>query len=496
VACGPHGETWLLWRDVAGAGWAQPVADPRTDRVRGPFTGATDLDLDGAGDLVVAGPAGTDLRRFALGADTEDTPLRAGRYDGRGIARTPTGRIGYWSARPRGPREAFPAPVVHGTEGTVQTFVLDAGAYRQRWGRIYVDACLPSGTGLSVASHTADDLPAEEGLPSVPPAAPANTRVPDRPGPPLPATDAFELADEIPVYRRGDSEVPWHRHTDELVTYEAPVNAPPGRYLWLRWRLTGTRRAAPRIRAVRVEVDGHRLTDRLPRVYTEDAGSAAFLDRYLAVLDGPLAGMTRHADARHVLVDPAAAPPELLPWLASLVGLTLDERWPEPARRTMIAEAVPLFRRRGTVGALVRMLEIYLGVAPVLVERFRFRGTGPTGLLDLTGAAAAPAAEDRYAHRFSVVVPRWLTAEQNDVVGHLLDLHRPAHTLVEVCTAGTGMRVGLGLHLELTSVVGRTGAFGRYAVGGAPGPATVLGQPSATVKVGAGRLGYDTRVQP
>ncbi|MEV5273389.1 MULTISPECIES: phage tail protein [Streptomyces] len=512
VAVGTSGEVWLLWRDPQGSGWAVPVADDRTERVIGPIPGATDLELDGTAAVVVAGPPQADLRRFTFrdGRVAEERPLRAPTYDGRGLVRTPDGRIGYWGGK--GVRTAFEARVRFGTKGWVDTFALDSGVYRQRWGRLFVDACLPPGTSLAVGFLTADDLPTEDGVPQLPHRPPSNMHTPLLglpPGPPLaPADDAERLfgrdsgnetdggpAEFSALYRRGPREVPWSRRdaSDPFVTYEAPVNAPPGRYLWLRLLLTGTPQAAPRIQALRVERSGHRLLDQLPGIFSAEPRAAAFLDRFLALVSGPLADLDALAAERQFLLDPAGAPPELLPWLASLIGLTLDGRWPERTRRTMLAEAVDLFRSRGTSTGLSRMLEIYLGVAPVLVERFRFRNLGAD---QSRGSAAAGGAFADYAHRFAVVVPGALSDKQLATVRHLLDLHRPAHTLVEVCSADSGARVGAGWHLGLTSVVGRGSGFQQLSVGGALGRDAVLGRPSTGLPVGEGRIGADARVKP
>ncbi|MEU7106358.1 phage tail protein [Streptomyces sp. NPDC046215] len=505
VAVGPGDEVWLLRRGPAGEGWAVPVADPRTRHPLGPFPGATDLELDGAAAVVVAGPAGADLRRFTFGdgGSAEERPLRAPRYDGRGLARTPDGRIGYWGGT--GPRTAFGAPVRYRTAGRVDTFALDSGVYRQRWGRLFVDACLPPGTSLSVGFLTSDDLPADVGGEPLPHTLPANVD-PDSvalpPGPPLaPADEAERLYGRDTatgaggLYRRGAPEVPWARRAagDPFVTYESPVHAPPGRYLWLRLHLTGTSKTAPRIRALRVEGTGHRLLERLPGVYSAEPRAAAFLDRFLALATGVLTDLDARAAGRELVLDPAAAPPEFLPWLASLVGLTLDERWPEPARRTLLAEAVELFRSRGTPAGLSRMLAIYLGAEPVLVERFRFRGLGDARGPQFVAPGGAFA---DYAHRFSVVVPGTLSDEQRACVRHILDLHRPAHTLAEVCTADGGARLGVGCHLELTSVIGSSSGFRRLAVGGVLGGHAVLGEPAGGLTVGGSRVGGNPEARP
>ena len=299
--------------------------------------------------------------------------------------------------------------------------------------------------------------------------------------------------------------------------------APAGRYLWLRLRLTGTATLTPRIRAVRVECDGHDLLQRLPRTYRDDAVAAAFLWRYLAMVDGLLSEMDWRSQQRDLLLDPYGAPVELLPWLASLIGLTLDNRWPEAARRTVLAEAICLFRRRGTVPGLTRLLEIYLGSPVAIIETFQLRGRGGAfvgGAHDEPGPASAVVgtslrvggevspAGDRltaqaprdafatHAHRFSVLIPVDLDSAQLAVVQDLLDINRPAHTVVEIC-AGHGMRVGVGLYLAVSTAVGRSSSFASAVVGqSSVGRGTVVGHGHAGVRVGASRLAGNTVVDP
>ncbi len=229
------------------------------------------------------------------------------------------------------------------------------------------------------------------------------------------------------------------------------------------------------------------------------------------------------------MLDPRSAPAEILPWLASFVGLLLDERMghaPRPGgkiedvRRTLIAEATWLFRFRGTVPGLRHFVEIYLGIQTILIEKFRARGLGGALLSDSGGlssnsilgagfrvggaigedetqllSGSIEDAFDTHAHRFSLIIPASLTSEQLDVVKQILDLHRPAHTLVDVCTVGAGMRVGRGLHVELTSIIGRNGGFSQLQLGNAMlGRGAILGRPDAGTVIGGSRLGEDSRV--
>jgi phage tail-like protein len=540
VAVGPRGQRWLLLESESSA-WAVPVADDRRSAAI-EVPGARDLELDGRGRLVVAGPPGEDLRTFVVrpGADAAGPSLRARGYDGRGIVRTPDGRIGFWAGG--GFRVAATGRRRYSASGYLDGFRLDSGSYQQQWGRVFVEACVPPGAGLRVGFASSDDLPRLGGPddPSIPPAPPPLLTDDDRAsGPPAPGAGELPLAplrleralgEARALHRRETGgELAWWRPGpgDRFEVYEAPVQAPPGRYLWVRLLLDSSTQATPRVRAVRAEFPGHDLLRRLPRGYSRDPTAASFLRRYLALTDGLLSDIELRATQRDLVLDPRGAPADLLPWLASLIGLVLDDRWPEPARRTLLAEATRLFRRRGTIAGLRRMLRICLGCDVVIVESFRLRGTGggfaggpaappeagdavlgagfrvggdiagPGGTDPPAPAEAVADAFQTHAHRFSVLVPRDLGPDERRALDDLLDQHRPAHTLVEVCTVGRGMRVGIGLHLEVSTLVGPSAGFRPAVVDRSRvGVGTVLGRSRAGVRPGGSRLGSDTVVDP
>jgi phage tail-like protein len=515
VAVGPDGAVWLLLRDaidgwivrVTGERLAQPI------RVRG----AEDLEIDGSGLLVVAGPAGYHLKLWTLSGQVVEPgiALKSPAYDGRGIARTPEGRIAFGTRR--GIRVARPQRVRYPQVGHLDTYRMDSGNYRRQWGRVFIEACVPPGTTVEVGFATTDDLPAF---------GPAETTAPDSPDSSYPPpASVVQLKQCHPLHRRETGrELAWTplARNDRFEVYEAPVLAPPGRYLWLRLRLRGTSTLTPRIRAVRVECEAHDLLSRLPRLYRTDPVSAAFLQRYLAIADGLLHEIEARALQRDLLFDPYGAPAELLPWLASLIGLTSDQRWPEPARRTVLAEAICLFRRRGTIAGLRRLLEIYLRAPVVVMEAFRLRGSdgafvggdeaepgpasavvgtrlqvgGELGTSDPAGGGRPPAdGFATHAHRFSVLVTRDLCEDELAVVADLLELHRPAHTVVEFCGAGAGLRVGINLYLELSTVVGPGSSFSAAVVGrDVLGGGAVLGHGRAGIRPGSARLGEDTEI--
>ena len=81
------------------------------------------------------------------------------------------------------------------------------------------------------------------------------------------------------------------------------------------------------------------------------------------------------------------------------------------------------------------------------------------------------------------------------MVRYILEVHRPAHTLFEICTLGAGMRVGRGLHLGISSTIGRTGSFRTLQLGAAAlGRGGIVGRPDAGTAPDVTRLGRGSRV--
>jgi phage tail-like protein len=507
--------------------------------------------------LVVARRPGEDFFRFCVGESdlAELPPLKARGYDGLGIVLTPDGRIGFWTML--GFRHAVAARLRYLPSGTITTFQLDSQEFHTAWGRLFLDACIPTDTEIIVRCVTADEPPVEPEMVHSPP---QNTNaIPPHKSPPLPPVSLAQLLETAPeqfLHRRETGrELPWVRmaETDQFETYEAPVLAGPGRYLWVRIELTGNTRKTPRVKSLRAEYPTHDYLRRIPKVFSRDDRVASFLQRYLATFEGMLGELEAKADARATLLDPRSAPPEMLPWLASFLGLVLDGRMAraprvggltEDVRRTLIAEVTWLFRFRGTIGGLLRFVDIYLGTYPgsqptgdelpctccshskqvssgaIIIEKFRTRGLGGAILGDSDGLTSTSILGAGYrvggalaqneqqwldgstadsfathAHRFALIIPASLTSEQLDVVRGILELHRPAHTLVEVCTVGAGMRVGRGLHVELTSIIGRSAGFTQLQLGsGLLGRGSILGRPVAGTRIGGSLIGGDSRV--
>lgn len=100
----------------------------------------------------------------------------------------------------------------------------------------------------------------------------------------------------------------------------------------------------------------------LPSFFSRDS----LMDRFLMIFESILAPIEQNIDHLALILDPRTMPPDLLPWVASWLDLTLNENWPEARRRDLIRAASELYRWRGTRQGLTRYLEIYAGVTPEL----------------------------------------------------------------------------------------------------------------------------------
>ncbi len=112
------------------------------------------------------------------------------------------------------------------------------------------------------------------------------------------------------------------------------------------------------------EESGSSYLQYLPAIYKKDE----FTGRFLRIFEDILQPIEGVVDNVPYYLDPAVTPEPFLPWLASWLGLALDERWPIDRRRRLVASAAELYRWRGTRRGVTEFLKIYSGVTPQIAE--------------------------------------------------------------------------------------------------------------------------------
>lgn len=102
----------------------------------------------------------------------------------------------------------------------------------------------------------------------------------------------------------------------------------------------------------------------LPALFQEDD----FAQRMMVAFDECLAPVISTLDCFDTYLDPSLAPPDFVDWLASWVGVEIDETWTLERRRQLVHDAAVLYRVRGTAAGLAAHLLLYANANPEIDE--------------------------------------------------------------------------------------------------------------------------------
>lgn len=233
--------------------------------------------------------------------------------------------------------------------GILTTETLDSGIEGCIWDRIRLDATVPAGTLIKVATQTADtDIwnPTSKAV---------------SPAPFTPECSAFSAASQdCPLSLTGDNP-------DCLVQSRA------GRYLRVQVQLKSNAVASPLLRGIRIYFPRESYLQYLPAIYQEDDESRVFLDRFLSIFQTTFDGIDHQVDDLWQLFDPISTPDRWYTWLASWVALPINPVWTNQQRRTALKNAGKVYPTRGTPAGVEELIKEYSGVDARLVEHFRLR---------------------------------------------------------------------------------------------------------------------------
>jgi phage tail-like protein len=144
-----------------------------------------------------------------------------------------------------------------------------------------------------------------------------------------------------------------------------------------------------------------RLLSYLPGIYHTD-----FMARFLGIFESILTPIEWNVDNFDLYLHPGTAPTGFMPWLANWFEIAFDPTWSEAQRRTLLAEAHQIYARRGTRWALSRVLEIYTGRKPEIID---------------LGEGQEPCT-------FTVKLPLRKRDANQELIAAITDANKPAHT--------------------------------------------------------------------
>lgn len=157
----------------------------------------------------------------------------------------------------------------------------------------------------------------------------------------------------------------------------------------------------------------------LPAPYHDDP----FLARFLSIFENVLEPIERTIDQAPYYYDPYTAPDEFIPWLATWVGVELDENWSQGRRRALVANAARLYRWRGTRHGLHEHLRLYAGRPPLIVENFDGMRLGQDAALGLNAFLGSRKPQTIF---ITVVVDLREDVDEG-VLCRIIEAHKPAH---------------------------------------------------------------------
>ncbi len=151
-----------------------------------------------------------------------------------------------------------------------------------------------------------------------------------------------------------------------------------------------------------LEMTSRFLLNYLPPIYHTD-----FMSRFLALFESILMPPAWTIQNFDLFLSPSTAPTSFLPWLANWFNLAFDDSWTEDQRRALLSEAGTIYSRLGTRWAMTRLLEIYTGCSPEIIEF----------------------ADNLEPHTFLVRLPANGHQLDQELVERLIDASKPAHTI-------------------------------------------------------------------
>lgn len=102
----------------------------------------------------------------------------------------------------------------------------------------------------------------------------------------------------------------------------------------------------------------------LPGLYQGDD----LCQRFTAGLDEVIAPVHAVLDCLDAYLDPMLSPEDFATWLATWVGVAMDEHWSMARQREVVRRAVELYSWRGTRRGIVEVVRLYVGVDPEVTD--------------------------------------------------------------------------------------------------------------------------------
>lgn len=168
------------------------------------------------------------------------------------------------------------------------------------------------------------------------------------------------------------------------------------------------------------------------------------IEEILDGIPGALAGVQRFFEPGpgSTIAASQRAPAEFLDWLSGWVALALRADIDEAQQRQLIAQAVSLYRMRGTKRGLAALLSIYALPNPTIEE---FNTPFQIGVHSTIGQDTQLDAGPAHFFRVTIRLPDpdlQAFARQREIATAIIDMEKPAHTYYELRVETPALQIG------------------------------------------------------
>lgn len=254
--------------------------------------------------------------------------------------------------------------------GTYYSKTLDSGIRECQWHRMILEMDLPPGTIVEISYSSSDDPSLQKEIDSKITAEKITKKEK------ADFIDNMLKWSEPEKFSSNYSKAKEKSENQQLNSNEPEKNlkhmlfqGKQGRYLWLRVKLsTFDEKVKPTLTQMRILYPRISYLRYLPAIYQENPVSKDFVERFLSIFETASYDLETEISHIYKYFDPGTVPFDFLNWLASWLNVALEEDWQEEKKRQLIQEAYSLYKQKGTPSGIERLIEIYTGNKPVLLE--------------------------------------------------------------------------------------------------------------------------------
>ena len=314
-------------------------------------------------------------------------------------------------------------------EGVFLSTSIDTKMDQTKWHKVLMDAYLPKETQMMISYFASDDKRIIMNGQQV---------------------DIDELIkdDTISLLEREKALQPlWSN--EMLNPKDALLFNAEGRFLWIKIKLTGSEKKTPLLKKMRIYFPRMSYLSYLPAFYQEDKTSSEFLERYLSIFAKFITEMDEQIQSVPNYFDPNLVSGDLLRWLSNWLGIAADDSWSDQQLRELIRHAPYLYKKRGTKEAIKKIVEIYTGEVPLIVEHFQLKTYKQDSLLyqvimKLYG--------DNPYYFYVLVKPNVVNSEKTRIMlQNILDEEKPAFTEAKLIILEPWIYLDMHSYLEINT---------------------------------------------